>query len=40
VLKRNAEILLPQRNPKSGCDFASTGSRKVKNGQDLASAGD
>jgi len=25
---------------KKSCDFASTGSRKVKNGQDLASTGD
>jgi len=24
----------------NGCDFASAGSRKIKNGQDLASAGD
>jgi len=40
VLKRNAEILLLQRIPRSGCDFALAGSRKIKNGQDLASAGD
>jgi len=37
--KRNAEILLLQRIPKSGCDF-STGSRKIKKGRNLASAGD
>jgi len=24
----------------NGCDFASAGSRKIKNGQDLTSAGD
>jgi len=24
----------------NNCDFASVGSRKIKNGQDLASAGD
>jgi len=24
----------------NNCDFAATGSRKIKNGQDLASAGD
>jgi len=39
VPKRNAKILLLQRIPKSGCDFASAGSRKVKNSCDFASTG-
>jgi len=39
VLKINAEILLLQRIPRSGCDFALVGSRKVNDGCDFASAG-
>jgi len=41
MLKRNVEIFLLQRInlSKKSCDFALVGSRKVKNGQDLASAG-
>jgi len=39
VLKRKTEILLLQRIPKSGCDFALAGSRKVNDSCDFASAG-
>jgi len=43
VPKTNATLLLQGVNISTNlnnCDFASTGSRKIKNGQDLASAGD
>jgi len=41
VPKSNVTLLLQGINiSKKSCDFASAGSRKIKNGQDLASAGD
>jgi len=39
--KSNVTLLLQKINmSKKSCDFASIGSRKVKNGQDLAFAED
>jgi len=41
--KTNVTLLLQGVNISTNlnnCDFASVGSRKIKNGQDLASAGD
>jgi len=43
VPKTNATLLLQGVNISTNlnnCDFASAGSQKIKNGQDLASAGD
>jgi len=41
VPKANVTLLLQEINiPKNNCDFASTGSQKSKNGQNLASAED